>query len=62
MIDLTKAAQIVNQREIRPFEMYLFIAVVYWICTYSMSLASRWLETRMSQDRALGSGLLRLSP
>src|ERR687895_283321 len=29
-IDLTKAAQIVNNREIRPFELYLFIAVIYW--------------------------------
>ena len=36
-VDLTKAAQIVNNREIRPFELYLFIAVVYWLCTYSMS-------------------------
>src|SRR6266478_6407268 len=26
-VDLTKAAQIVNNREIRPFELYLFIAV-----------------------------------
>jgi len=45
-VDLTKAAQIVNNREIRPFELYLFIAVVYWICTYSMSLAARRLERR----------------
>ena len=42
-VDLTKAAQIVNNREIRPFELYLFIAVVYWICSYAMSqYASRW--------------------
>ena len=33
-VDLTKAAQIVNNREIRPFELYLFIAVVYFVCTY----------------------------
>ena len=46
-VDLTKAAQIVNNREIRPFELYLFIAVVYWICTYSMSRFSRRLETRL---------------
>jgi hypothetical protein len=26
VMDLTKAAQIVSQREIRPFEMYLFLA------------------------------------
>jgi His/Glu/Gln/Arg/opine family amino acid ABC transporter permease subunit len=47
MIDLTKAAQIISQREIRPFELYLFIAVVYWICTYSMSQFSRRLELRL---------------
>jgi His/Glu/Gln/Arg/opine family amino acid ABC transporter permease subunit len=45
-VDLTKAAQIVNNREIRPFELYLFIAVVYWICTYSMSTVARRLERR----------------
>ena len=45
-LDLTKAAQIVNNREIRPFELYLFIAVVYWICTYSMSRVARRLERR----------------
>jgi glutamate/aspartate transport system permease protein len=45
-VDLTKAAQIVNNREIRPFELYLFIAVVYWICTYSMSVVARRLEHR----------------
>jgi His/Glu/Gln/Arg/opine family amino acid ABC transporter permease subunit len=52
MMDLTKAAQTVSQREIRPFEMYLFIAVVYWICTYSMSRFSRWLEVRMSPEKS----------
>ena len=43
-VDLTKAAQIVNNREIRPFELYLFIAVVYWLCSYSMSRFARRLE------------------
>jgi hypothetical protein len=32
--------------------MYLFIAVVYWIFTYSMSRFSRWLEVKMSPERA----------
>lgn len=42
-VDLTKAAQIVNNREIRPFELYLFIAVVYWMCSYALSrYAKRW--------------------
>lgn len=52
MMDLTKAAQTVSEREIRPFEMYLFIAVVYWAFTYSMSRFSRWLEVRMSPERS----------
>ncbi len=52
MMDLTKAAQTVSEREIRPFEMYLFIAVVYWICTYSMSRFSRYLEARMSPEKS----------
>ncbi len=47
-VDLTKAAQIVNNREIRPFELYLFIAVVYWLCTYGMSLYARHLERRLT--------------
>jgi len=52
MMDLTKAAQTVSQRELRPFEMYIFIAAVYWACTYSMSRFSRWLEVRMSPEQA----------
>ena len=47
-VDLTKAAQIVNNREIRPFELYLFIAVVYWACAYAMSRVARRLEHRPS--------------
>ena len=43
-VDLTKAAQIVNNREIRPFQLYLFIAVVYWIIAYSMSRVARHFE------------------
>jgi His/Glu/Gln/Arg/opine family amino acid ABC transporter permease subunit len=43
-VDLTKAAQIVNNREIRPFELYLFIAVIYWLCSYSMSRYARTWE------------------
>lgn len=47
-VDLTKAAQIVNNREIRPFELYLFIAAVYWICTYGMSRYAGYLERKLA--------------
>ena len=30
-VELTKAAQIVNNREIRPFELYLFIVSLTWL-------------------------------
>ena len=43
-----KAAQIVNNREIRPFELYLFIAVVYWLCSYGMSRYANRLERRLA--------------
>lgn len=48
-VDLTKAAQIVNNREIRPFELYLFIAIIYWLCSYGMSKYARWWEQRLSR-------------
>jgi len=52
-VDLTKAAQIVNNREIRPFELYLFIAVVYWLCTYGMSRGARYLEHRLAVSQTM---------
>ncbi len=52
-MDLTKAAQVVNNREIRPFELYLFIAVVYWLCTYGMSRYAGHLERRLSPAGAV---------
>jgi polar amino acid transport system permease protein len=49
-VDLTKAAQIVNNREIRPFELYLFIAVIYWLCSYGMSSYARHLEKSLAHS------------
>ena len=51
-VDLTKAAQIVNNREIRPFELYLFIAVIYWLCSYGMSRCAQTLEQRLAHGSA----------
>src|SRR5205809_8091161 len=47
-VDLTKAAQIVNNREIRPFELYLFIAAVYFIFTYPMPRIAARFERRLA--------------
>jgi polar amino acid transport system permease protein len=51
-VDLTKAAQIVNNREIRPFEIYLFIAVIYWLCSFAMSRYAQRLERRLAVSAA----------
>ncbi len=51
-VDLTKAAQIVNNREIRPFELYLFVALIYWLCSYGMSRYARHLERRLAVNPA----------
>lgn len=51
-VDLTKAAQIVNNREIRPFEIYLFIAVIYWLCSFAMSRYAQHLERRLAATAA----------
>jgi His/Glu/Gln/Arg/opine family amino acid ABC transporter permease subunit len=51
-VDLTKAAQIVNNREIRPFELYLFVAVIYWLCSYGMSRYARHIERQLAINPA----------
>jgi ABC-type amino acid transport system permease subunit len=51
-VDLTKAAQIVNNREVRPFELYLFIAVIYWLCSFAMSRYAGAVEQRLNRNAA----------
>ncbi len=46
-VGFSDAALVVNNREIRPFPIDLFIAAVYWVCTYSMSRCARSLEKRI---------------
>lgn len=46
--ELTRVAKIIAEREFRAFEVFTFIAIVYFICTYTMSLVSRRLEARVA--------------
>ena len=46
--ELTRVARIIAEREFRAFEVFTFIAVVYFICTYAMSLAARHFERRLT--------------
>jgi His/Glu/Gln/Arg/opine family amino acid ABC transporter permease subunit len=45
--ELTRVARIIAEREFRAFEVYTFIAVVYFACTYTMSRLARRLERRL---------------
>lgn len=52
VFELTTVAQTLNNRlMIYPFEIYTTIAVLYFICCYSMSVVARRLEIRYSPDR-----------
>jgi His/Glu/Gln/Arg/opine family amino acid ABC transporter permease subunit len=48
--ELTRVARIIAEREFRAFEVFTFIAVVYFVCTYAMSLAARYLERRLRPE------------
>ena len=45
--ELTRVARIIAEREFRAFEVYTFIAIVYFVCTYAMSLLAGRLERRL---------------
>jgi His/Glu/Gln/Arg/opine family amino acid ABC transporter permease subunit len=45
--ELTRVARIIAEREFRAFEVYTFIAIVYFVCTYAMSLVARRVERRL---------------
>ena len=46
--ELTRVARIIAEREFRAFEVFTFIALVYFICTFLLSLGARSLEKRLS--------------
>jgi His/Glu/Gln/Arg/opine family amino acid ABC transporter permease subunit len=51
-----RAANNVNNRVYRSYEIYTFVALVYFVCCYSLSLLSRWI------DRRIGGGSGRARP
>lgn len=51
--ELTHSAYIISQREFRPFELYTLIAVIYWLCTFTMSQLAKHLEGWLAPDRRL---------
>ncbi len=54
VLELTFVAQGLNNRlMIYPFEIYSTVAVLYFLCCYSMSLVARRLERRLSPEKVL---------
>jgi His/Glu/Gln/Arg/opine family amino acid ABC transporter permease subunit len=47
-----RAANNINNRIFKSFEVYLFVAVVYFACCYALSLLSRRLERWLAQSEA----------
>jgi polar amino acid transport system permease protein len=47
--ELTRVARIIAEREFRPFEVFTAIAVIYFVCTYTLSLGARALERRLGR-------------
>jgi hypothetical protein len=49
-----RAANNVNNRVYRSYEIYGFVAIVYFVCCYAMSLASAALERRFAVPDGAG--------
>jgi His/Glu/Gln/Arg/opine family amino acid ABC transporter permease subunit len=47
VVEFFRAATIVNNREFRSFEIFTFVAVVYFVCSWLLSSASLLLEQRL---------------
>ncbi len=45
-----RAATIVNSREFRPMEIFLFVAFVYLCCGVAASVIGAWLERTMATE------------
>ena len=50
VVELTRAATIVNNREYRSFVIFGFVALLYFVCCYGLSLVARMLERRRARQ------------
>ncbi len=46
VIEFFRAATIVNNREFRPIEIFTFVAMTYFVFSFSISQVGRWCERR----------------
>lgn len=54
-IEFFRAAIIVNNREFISYEIFAFVAIVYFLCCYGMSLVSGWIERKLAVGLPQGS-------
>ena len=45
-----RAANDINNRVFRPYEIYIFVGLVYFVLCYSLSVLGRYLERRLSDS------------
>ena len=48
VIELTKLGNQIYAKTYHPFEIYISLAVIYFILTYSVTFLSKWIERRMA--------------
>ena len=48
VIELTKLGNQVYAKTFHPFEIYITLAVIYFILTYFITFLAKWLERRLS--------------
>lgn len=48
IIELTKLGNQIYARTYKPFEIYISLAIIYFILTYFVTFFAKWLERRMS--------------
>ena len=53
VVELFRAAIIVNNREIRSYEIYTFVAATYFLACYVISRFGRWCEHRLNATPVL---------
>lgn len=47
VIEFFRAAVIINNREFISYELFAFVALVYFVCCYSLSFASKVIEKKL---------------
>ena len=56
-VELTRAAQVVNNATFRPFTVYALVAVIYFTLCWPLSVWSQYLEKKLRVENIIGRKL-----